>query len=527
MGDLLSGLASGWHLIATPIGLVAVICGLILGFVVGVIPGFGGPSAVAILLPFAVLLGPANSIILMLAIYAGTAFGGSIPAILMNIPGESGSAVVAIDGYPLAHSGRPHLAIGISRMASCVGGVIGVTLTILLIEPLSRVAVKIGPAELFVVALIAMVICGSLVGDSAVRGIMVALLGMLISMTGAGPVSARPRLDFGILELFSGVPLIPAVLGMFAFCELIIISKEIIDQRNLKLDLSSSKPQVNGIGHKIRAAVGLDDLPELWEGMRITMSHKVQLVQSSVLGVFVGCIPGMGSSVAGFLAYGQAKGRSKDPDSFGKGNPVGILAPEATDNAVSGGLLVPVLTLGVPGNATSAVLLAALYLNGVQVGPQLLSQHADLAYGALLAALVASILILPLGIVLAGPLIQFTRVRLEILIPIVLVLSVLGSYSSDNTMVDVAVAIVFGLIALILRLCDYPIIPLFLGFILGPLTESSFVRALALSQNDVSIFWQSWPSRVLLLGLLAVILVSGNLMRKQRARRRAMAEATS
>lgn len=526
MDAFFHGISSGWDLIATPGGLLAAIVGVIVGFIVGVIPGFGGPSAVAILLPFAILLGPANSTILMLAIYAGTAFGGSIPAILLNIPGESGSAVVAIDGYPLAHSGKPQLAIGISRMASCVGGVIGVTLTILLIQPLSHVAVQVGPAELFVVAVIAMVTCGSLVGDSVLRGIMVALLGMLISMTGAGPVSAHPRMDFGILELYSGIPLIPAVLGMFAFCELLVISSEIRKQQSLQLDLTSGT-KGSGLGHRVRAALGLDDLGELWAGMRITLSHKMQLLQSSILGVLVGCIPGMGSSVAGFLSYGQAKDRSKEPETFGKGNPVGILAPEATDNAVSGGLLVPVLTLGIPGNATSAVLLAALYLNGVQVGPQLLSQHADLAYGALLAALFSSVLILPLGILLSGPLIQFTRVRLEILIPIVLVLSVLGAYSSDNTMVDIAVAIIFGLVGLVLRLCGYPIIPLFLGFILGPLTESSFVRALALSHNQVSVFWQSWPSKILLVGLLLVILSSGNRMRKQRARRRAMAEETA
>jgi putative tricarboxylic transport membrane protein len=228
----------------------------------------------------------------------------------------------------------------------------------------------------------------------------------------------------------------------------------------------------------------------------------------------------MGSSVAGFLSYGQAKDRSKDPDSFGKGNPAGIIAPEATDNAVSGGILVPTLTLGIPGNATSAVLLAALYLNGVQVGPQLMSQHPDVAYGALLAALFASILILPLGILLSGPLIQFTKVRLEILIPIVLVLSILGAYSSDNTLTDIGVAIVFGLLALVLKLCDYPIVPLFLGFILGPLTEDSFVRSIDLSQGSVSIFWESVPSKVLLVGFLFVILSSLRRVQLQRRRHR-------
>jgi putative tricarboxylic transport membrane protein len=528
MSELFSGLVAGWGIIDSPTAALLLVVGLVVGFIVGVIPGFGGASAVAILLPFAVLLGPGNAVILMLAIYCGTAFGGSIPAILLNIPGEAGSAVVAIDGYPLAHSGRPHLAVGISRMASMVGGVIGLLVTIVLIYPLSEVAVQIGPAEMFVVALIAIVTCSSLVGDSIVKGLIAGLLGMLIAMTGVGPVSARPRFDFGILELYSGISLIPVVLGLFAFGELIMVSKELIG------GVAPGMPTVpgggttaHGVVGQLRRLVGLDDLGELVEGMKITLRHKVTLLQSSLMGVAVGAIPGMGSSVAGFLAYGHAKDRSKDPESFGKGNPVGIIAPEACDNAVSGGLLVPVLTLGVPGNGTSAVLLAALYLNGVEVGPRLLGDHPDLAYGALLAALVASILILPLGIVLAGPLIQFTKVRLEVLIPIVLVLSVIGAYTDNNSMVAVVVALAFGLLAVVLRIFEYPIIPLFLGFILGPLTESSFVRALALSRDNVSIFWDSVPSKVLLAALALVVLSSNRRLRRQKRRRRDMAEATS
>lgn len=528
MSELFDGLAAGWGIIDSPTALLLIVVGLVVGFIVGVVPGFGGASAVAILLPFAILLGPGNAVILMLAIYCGTAFGGSIPAILLNIPGEAGSAVVAIDGYPLAHSGRPHLAVGISRMASMVGGVIGLVVTILLIQPLSEIALQIGPAEMFVVALIAIVTCSSLVGDSVVKGLIAGLLGMLIAMTGVGPVSASPRLDFDILELYSGISLIPVVLGLFAFGELIIVSKELVGHATPGVPSvpRSGAPPHGGAG-RVRRLLGLEDLGELAEGMKITLRHKVTLVQSSLLGVLVGAIPGMGSSVAGFLAYGRAKDRSKDPESFGKGNPDGIIAPEACDNAVSGGLLVPVLTLGVPGNGTSAVLLAALYLNGVEVGPRLLGDHPELAYGALLAALVASVLILPLGIMLAGPLIQFTKVRLEVIIPIVLVLSVLGAYSANNSMVEVVVALAFGLIAVVLRLFGYPIIPLFLGFILGPLTESSFVRALALSQNDVSIFWDSVPSKVLLAALALVIVSSNRRLRRQKRRRRDMAEATS
>ncbi|MCW2782813.1 MAG: hypothetical protein JWR35_3262 [Marmoricola sp.] len=525
MGDLFSGLGAGWGLVDSPTALLLIVAGLIVGFIVGVIPGFGGASAVAILLPFAVLLGAGNSVILTLAIYCGTAFGGSIPAILLNIPGEAGSAVVAIDGYPMART-RPHLAVGISRMASMVGGVIGLVLTILLIHPLSAVALQIGPAEMFVVALIALVTCSSLVGDSVIKGLIAGLLGMLIAMTGVGPVSATPRMNFGLLELYTGIPLIPAVLGLFAFGELIIVSREIAGQSAAVDGLGAAGMAPLKTAGRLRRLLGLEDFGELVEGMKITLRYRATLLQASVLGVVIGAIPGMGSSVAGFLAYGRARDRSKDPESFGKGNPEGIIAPEACDNAVSGGLLVPVLTLGVPGNGTSAVLLAALYLNGVEVGPRLMHDHPDLAYGSLLAALIASILILPLGIVLAGPLIQFTKVRLEILIPIVLVLSVVGAYSAENSMVDVVVALVFGLLAVVLRLCRYPIIPLFLGFILGPLTESSFVRSLALSQNDVSIFWQSAASKVLLAGLALLIVSSNRRLRRQRQRRKAMADAT-
>ena len=415
-----------------------------------------------------------------------------------------------------------HLAIGISRMASMVGGVVGILLTIAIIQPLSNIAVNFGPAEMSIIVLIAIVACSTLIGESVLKGLTAGALGMLISLTGVGPVTLKPRLTFGLLELNGGMPLIPAVIGMFAVSQLVLLSLQCRAQPDQ--DSSSAPPESGrrsdrqGVWPSVQRLLGFGDLGELLEGIRITLHRRFLVLWSSVLGVLLGCIPGMGHSVAGFLAYGNAKSRSKDPDSFGRGNPAGIIAPEACDNGVTAGVLVPVLTLGIPGNATTAVLLGALYLNGVQVGPLLLQQHTSLAYAMLLAVLAASILILPLGILLAGPLIRLTRIRVDLLIPVALVLSVFGAFSSDNTLVDIGVMVAFGLLAILLRSCGYPIIPLLLGFVLGPIMEPSFVEALDLGQGHVSIFWQSDESKILLAGLV-VLLVAAVWRRSAAARR--------
>jgi putative tricarboxylic transport membrane protein len=505
----LLGLEAGWHLIANPTCVLVMIIGLTIGFIAGVLPGFSGPNAAALLLPISLHYPPSIALALIISIYAGTTFGGTIPAILINVPGEGGSAATALDGYPMARAGKAQLAIGIARMASVLGGVIGVAIAIALIHPISTIAVRIGPPELFVVSMIGVTVCATLIGDNVAKGLTVAFLGMLISAMSVGPISAEPRLDFGIPELYDQVPLVAAVVGIFALSEMMLLPQQmgaIEDQPDYSAT-DNRKPAVGMMAVVLRL-LGLDNIPEIIRGVRVTLSYPGAVLQGSLIGLMIGTIPGIGSSVSNLVAYGAAKRWSKEKEKFGKGHPVGIIASEASDNALAGGSLIPTLTLGIPGNATSAVMLAALYLYGIQPGPQFMTSHPGEAYGVLLAAMGSSILILPLGIILSAPLVYFTKIRMEILVPVTIFISVIGAFATNASMFDVSVALAFGLLTLLLRIFNYPIIPLFLGLILGPLAENNFVRSLALSRYDFKIFWQSTPSKALL-ALLAILLISG------------------
>jgi len=409
----------------------------------------------------------------------------------------------------MAKAGKAQLAIGIARMASVLGGVIGVGIAICLIHPISAVAIRIGPPELFIVSMIGVTVCATLIGDDVAKGLTVAFLGMLISAMSVGPISAQPRLDFGIPELYDQVPLVAAVVGIFALSEMMLLPKQVAglgEQPDYsETETSARSSRWSG---KLLHLLGLDNIPEIIKGVRVTLGHPWAVLQGSLIGLLIGTVPGIGSSVSNLVAYGAAKRWSKDKSLFGKGHPVGIIASEASDNALAGGSLIPTLTLGIPGNATSAVMLAALYLYGIQPGPQFMSTHPAEAYAVLLAAFFSSILILPLGIVLSSPLVYFTKIKTPILVPATILISIIGAYATNASMFDVSVALAFGLLTLLLRIFNYPIIPLFLGLILGPLAENNFVRSLALARYHLGIFWQSTPSKFLLL-VLAGLLVTG------------------
>lgn len=507
--ETLHGLAAGWDLIATPTGLMAMVIGLTVGFIAGVLPGFSGPNAAALLLPISLHYPLEIALALIISIYAGTTFGGTIPAILINVPGEGGAAATALDGHPMAKAGKAQLAIGIARMASVLGGVIGVGIAIVLIHPISAIAIRIGPPELFIASMIGVTVCATLIGDNVAKGLTVAFLGMLISAMSVGPISAEPRLDFGIPELYDQIPLVAAVVGIFALSEMMLLPKQMAESSGqADYVAADQRPQSTHWTGKLLRLLGLDNVPEIVRGVRVTLGYPWAVLQGSLIGLLIGTVPGIGSSVSNLVAYGAAKRWAKDKSRFGKGHPVGIIASEASDNALAGGSLIPTLTLGIPGNATSAVMLAALYLYGIQPGPQFMSAHPGEAYAVLLAAFCSSVLILPLGIVLSSPLIYFTKIKMPILVPATMLISVIGAYATNASMFDVSVALAFGLLTLLLRIFNYPIIPLFLGLILGPLAENNFVRSLALARYHADIFWQSTPSKVLL-AVLAGLLATG------------------
>ena len=490
-----------------PESLLFLVAGLVLGFVVGVLPGLSTTTTAALLLPLSIGLDPDVGLILILSIYAGAAFAGSVPAILVNVPGEAGAAVTALDGYPMTRQGKAGLAIGISRMASTLGGVIAGIVILFAIAPLGALALMFGAREMFVIIILGFVVVSTLVGKSVIKGLMSGLLGIVLGVMGPAPASGQTRFAFGLVPLLDGIHFVPVLIGLFGLGQMLIL---VADSRRPAAQWVSVKRTVR------------DEIKDAVDGAVVTLKRPFAVLQSTAVGIGLGLVPGMGSG-ANFISYGIAKRSSKDPDRFGKGAPEGIIASEAADNANCASNLVPTLALGIPASGTMAIILAQLYIQGVQPGPTLLTQHGETASVAVLAIVVASILILPLGIILLSPMAQLARVPSRFLVPVVVIIALCGTYAYRQSFTDVIIAVIFGLFGLLMKLHAYPVIPLVLGLILGPMAEEYLTRSLQLGRMDVGYLFQS-PVALVLWGLVAAALaytITTGIRQARRARQRA------
>lgn len=489
------GLIEGLLLVLDWQSMMVITLGLCLGFFAGLLPGFSSSSAAALILSFSLVLNTEDALILMVSLYAGDLFSGSVPAITMGIPGTPGAAVTALDGFPMTQRGEAGLAIGVARMASVVGGVLGTLVVIFAIAPLSHLALLFGTREMFVVAVLGLFIIGTVVGDRPLRGLLSGGMGMVFAVVGLSPVTSQPRLTFDMLGLYDGLPIIAVIVGTFALSQIMELANS--SHSTIVEDMPANK--VEG------------EWRQVMHGIRVTLSKPVLLLRSTLFGLVIGALPGTGSAVAGFAAYDLAKRNSKDPDSFGKGNPDGIIAAEAADHGVTAGVLIPTFTLGIPGSGTAAVMLAALYLHGVTPGPRVMITNRPEVYAVLVGLLVASILILPLGILLGTAMIRVTRVNKGYLVPPVLMLSFVGAIALRGSYFDAGILVFFGIVGCILRYCNYPVVPLVLGLILGPLAETNFTRALQLGQDKLSYFFGS-PT-VIVLWLSVAVLIGASVWR--------------
>ena len=495
---MIENITAGLGMLLQPAPLMWLVVGVTVGFIVGVLPGLSTSNTAALLLPFAITLPLENSLVLIVSIYAGAQFGGAVPAILFNVPGEAGSAVTALDGYPLAKRGQAGLAIGIARMASVLGGVISGFFVLFLLQPLGALSLKFGAREMFVIIVLGLVVASSLMGGSARKGMMVGLLGLLLAVVGVSPGTAETRYTFGELQLYDGIPFLAALIGVFAITEMLMLVGSTLMQKRQK----EQAVVPGGLRKETRDAI---------DGVKATLKQPGAVIRSSSIGIILGLIPGLGAAVANFISYSFEKRRSKTPEEFGKGSHKGIVASEACDNAVASSSLIPTFTLGIPGSATMAVVLAAFYLQGIQPGPRVLQTNNAEVYAVALALIAASILILPLGVILAGPLASVTKVPLSFLVPTVLFMSMVGVYAIRNSIFDVGLTLFFGVLGLLLRLNGYPVIPLILGIILGPLAEEYLLRSLQLADGPgyffgsivVNILW------ALLIGSLVILAISG------------------
>ena len=451
MEALLAGLRS----LAALDVMVALVAGSVAGILVGALPGLGPSLGVALLIPFTYGLEPTAALVMLVSLYQAAEYGGSLTAILVSTPGTAAAAATMIDGYALTRRGRPGKAIATSLTASMVGGIFGALVLILLAPPLARLALQFGPPEQFAIGCVGLAIVASLSGQHPLKGLTMAVLGLAIAAIGVDSLTGFPRFTMGRFELLEGVPFLPVLIGLFAVAEVFRMVQE-------------------------RASVVIRELHLGYEAL--TAGEWKQLapafLRGSLIGSVVGAIPGAGAQIASWIAYDQEKRWSKERSEFGRGALAGIAAPEAANNACVGGALVPLLTLGIPGSPTTAILVGAMMLHGLRPGPQLFGERPDIVWALLLAVPLTAVVMYWLGVVGSRWWIRILAVPDAVLAPLILALSLVGAYAVRNAVFDVWLALGAGVVGYLLRLAGYPLPPLVLAMVLGFMVETNLRRSL-------------------------------------------------
>jgi putative tricarboxylic transport membrane protein len=460
--------------------LAAALTGIITGIIIGAIPGLGPTMAIALLIPVTFAMQPIPALILLLGVYQGAIFGGSISAVLLNVPGTPSSAATALDGFPMAQRGEGGRALRLALFASVFGNIFSCLILMALAEPLARLALDFGPAEMAVLMLFALLVIVLLGGGSKLDSLIMVLVGVCAGFVGLDPIGGTPRFTFNSFAMESGFQLIPVLIGLFAMSEVLL------QVFNRIADVNTDETPALRSSHVSFA--------EFWR-MRLT------LLYSSAIGTFVGILPGVGSTVPAFMSYNLARTRSKEPDTFGKGAPEGIAAPEAANNAVTGGALVPTLALGIPGDAVTAVILGAFMLHGLAPGPFLFEKNGLEVYAIFEALLLSSIPTVILGLLLFRVAVHVTRIRPRHLLPTIAVLALFGAFSVNNSLFDVWVMLGAGVFGFLFRRSGFPLPPLLIGLILGHPFEQSVRQALLTSGGSFRIFADS-PITLILLALI-------------------------
>lgn len=438
--------------------------GVVIGIIIGILPGFGPPLGIALALPFTYYLSPVQAFSLLLGIYNGAMYGGSITAVLIGVPGTSPAAATVLDGHPMLKNGRGAEAMNISLLSSVFGGLFSTVALIVVAPFLARFAMSFGPAEYFALGMLGITVVGKVSGSDALKGIFMGALGILLTTVGIDPVSGQTRYTFDIVSLYNGIPFIPLLVGLFAVPEMLLKAENPVDAVALQ-NVVVIRPRPN---------------------FRALIRHKALMLRSSVIGTLVGIMPGGGGDIAAFLSYGEARRISKTPEKFGQGMEEGVVAAEAANNATIGGALIPALTLGVPGSAAAAVLLGAFMVHGMTPGPRLFQEEPVLMYSVFVGLFLINLMLLAAGFLFIRRAVAFMRVPVRVVIPLVILLCFVGSYSAQGSMYGVWVMLISGVLGYVFVKRGFPVIPCVLGVVLGPLLESSFRQALTLSDGDLS-----------------------------------------
>lgn len=489
MLDVISGLPDALTLQS----LLAMMAGTAAGIVVGAIPGLTATLAMALLLPFTYTMSPLTSLGMMAGIYNGSMYGGAIPAILMKIPGTPSAVATTFDGYPLAQSGRAKFALHVALLSSSAGSLISAVALMLLAPPLVSFALRFGPIEYFWVAIFGMTAVSLLVAKAPAKGLASALIGIAIGLVGMDLMTGEERLVFGLRDVAGGINLAVLLTGLFAIPPALAM----LGQGSVK-----GGAALSGAGIRLTA------VPQFFKTW----------AKSGIIGVIVGVMPGAGGNLAGILGYTEEKRSARDASRFGKGDPRGIAASECANNADNASSLIPTLALGVPGNSVAALMMGAMLIQGLNPGPALFAQQGDIVFGFMWQMLLTAFLMLVFGFAGASVFVQMLRIPTAILSPMILVVCSIGTYAAGNSLVDVWLMLGFGVMGWLLSRSGYPIAPIVLGAILGPLAESSFRQGLLISRGNIADFASSTVSIVLILAILAILLAP--LMRTVADRRR-------
>lgn len=476
---MLEGLIGGLSTVLQPINLIAMILAVFLGFIGGAMPGISGAMLIIIILPLSYGMDPIMAFIIMTSIYAVTSYSGMISAILFRIPGTPEAVATVFDGYPMAQKGQAGRAMGIATLSSSMGGIIGALVLILLTPLLSSVALKFSAPEYFALAILALTVVTSLSTGDMARGLIGVAFGLFLATVGIDHITGTPRFNFGLPSMMSGINFLPILIGLFAISEVI---KKAEEEEGIAI-----KEKIEKVKTKIFEIEIIKDI-------------YTTIMRSSIIGVIIGILPGVGASTAALLSYSEAVRWSKNPKEFGTGIPKGIAAPETANNAAAMGALVPLLSLGIPGSATTALILGAFMLHGLQPGPLLLVQQPTLVYSIFVCLLVVNLSLL----VFAKPFIALFsslifNVPFKYMGPVITVLCIIGTYAVRNSIFDLWIMFAFGIIGYWFSKIKFPVATVILGVVLGPIAEQEFRRSLVMSSGDFTIFFTRPISAVLLI----------------------------
>jgi putative tricarboxylic transport membrane protein len=498
--DMFSGIIGGFQQCLHPVVLFYCFMGVLIGTLVGVLPGIGPIGAMSMLLPATFGMSPVVSVIVLAGIYYGSQYGGSTTSILVNIPGEGSSVITCLDGYQMARRGRAGVALGISTLGSFIGGTVSVIALQFLVFPLANAALKFGPPEFFALMFLGLTLLTYMTRGSVIDGFLMVIIGLLIGIVGMDPITGKERFVFGVTTFLDGIGLVPVAMGMFGIAEVL-----------------------SGLETTITRSILMEKIKNLLPNKEDWKRSAMPIARGSLIGFIAGVIPGAGPVMSSFVSYATEKKFAKHPEEFGKGAIEGVAGPETANNAAVGGSFVPLLALGIPPSASMGLLVGALMIHGVTPGPMLIIQHPDIFWGVIASMYIGNVMLVILNLPLIGMWVQVLKIPAKTLLPIILLCCMIGAYANKANNVEVITMIIFGVVGYILRKFRYELAPLVMALVLGPLLEANFRNSLTLADGSFGIFFTR-PISAVIITIALLLLASTGLSFYRKTKTRVEAE---